>query len=77
MPGLGSLAPLPGVGGKGYQRPIQPPINAYPPTDQRILKADACAGLGSRALVNVAVGDGDRQLLAIAVADRKMLGDRH
>ena len=31
MPGLGSLAPLPGVGGKGYQRPIPPPIIAYLP----------------------------------------------
>ena len=36
MPGLGSIAPSPGVGGEGYQRLTPGPLNAYPPSNQRM-----------------------------------------
>src|ERR1700735_1985692 len=93
MPGLGSVAPLPGVGGEGYQRLTPWPLNAYPPTNQRIPRRSARArgliGLQlrvasalvelrvARALVDVAVGARDSELIAIAVAVGQMLGYRH
>lgn len=97
MPGLGSMAPLPGMGGEGYQRLTPWPLNAYPPNNQRIPAMGACActpavtvlahpdiwaiarntpdRLGvAGAVVDVAVGDRDRELVAIAIAVGQVLG---
>ena len=76
MPGLGSIAPLPGVGGEGYQRLTPWPLNAYPPTNQRIPRwtlALAAKGLigpqlrVTSALVELRVASA---LVDVAVSDR-------